>query len=56
MTTEADIEALRRADAAFFQALIDRDISALETPLAEDSRRPTNWVLEWDLARIRLGV
>jgi len=36
MTSEAQIEAMQDADAAFFQALLNRDISALETLLAEE--------------------
>ena len=36
VTTQADIEALRRADLGFFDALLDRDISALETLLADE--------------------
>ena len=36
MTAPADTEALRRADLAFFDALLDRDIPALESLLAEE--------------------
>jgi ketosteroid isomerase-like protein len=36
VTTQPDIEALRRADLGFFDALLDRDIPALETTLAEE--------------------
>ena len=35
MTALADTEALRRADLAFFDALLDRDTHALESLLAE---------------------
>jgi ketosteroid isomerase-like protein len=36
MTTQADIQALQRTDLDFFRALLDRDIPALETLLAEE--------------------
>jgi ketosteroid isomerase-like protein len=36
VTTQPDIEALRCADLGFFDALLDRDIPALETTLAEE--------------------
>ena len=36
MTSEAQIEAMQDADAAFFEALLNRDIPALETLLAEE--------------------
>ena len=36
MTTQQQIEGVQRADAAFFAALLDRDIPALETMLAEE--------------------
>ena len=36
LTTQADTEVLRRADLAFFDALLDSDIPALEALLAEE--------------------
>jgi ketosteroid isomerase-like protein len=36
VTTQPQIEAVQRADAAFFKALIDGDIPALETLLADE--------------------
>jgi hypothetical protein len=39
MTTQPHIEALQQADTPFFNALLDRDIPALETLLAAGYER-----------------